>query len=541
MLPSRSPLRESGGIGRRAGLRIQWPKGRGGSSPSFRTSRLTQSLASSRHRQERHGCRAKELRRLVFSASSARSCLRSGEGPDAEVPNCLRERRRPTIASPTPTHRCLVPAYRPRSRSRLHIGFVVAGMATTLLGPILPALTQRWAMSDVVAGSLFTAQFLSSMTATLVAPATAARIGARGALALGFSLLAAGTFTIGISPHAIGIVATVVYGLGLGFVLPLTNMSVAAIRPDRAASALSLVNVSWGIGAVIWPMAVRSFGTPASVAVPMAGLAIACLMMAITCRFAVPAALLTVSGHRDGDVAPHPQAPSARRDLAARAALLGTLIFLYVGTENAVAGWVAEFARRMVAGTTTVWALAPTAFWGAITSGRLIAALALRHISEFALIRFGLALATLGVLAILVRRVDARRRDCRRGRGRLRAVGDLSAALGDRHAIDWRDGAGNRRSALRCRGSRRRRDAVARRRGFERSRQSARRLGRSACRTRRTGALFMASGRTRALNATPNLQTPVAAPYRRASSLERRTNERGQSCPRLAPGAAFPL
>ncbi len=284
----------------------------------------------------------------------------------------------------------------------LHIGFVVAGMATTLLGPILPVLTQRWAMSDVVAGSLFTAQFLSAMTATLVAPAIAARIGARGALALGFTLLAAGTVTIGIAPHAIGVVATVVYGLGLGFVLPLTNMSVAAIRPDRAASALSLVNVSWGLGAVIWPMAVRSFATAESVAVPMAGLAIACAMMAITCRFAVPAALLTAGDRGDGGVvAPHPEAPPAGRDLAARAALLGTLIFLYVGTENAVAGWVAEFARRMVAGATTVWALAPTAFWGALTAGRLLAALALRHISEFALIRFGLALATLGVLAIL--------------------------------------------------------------------------------------------------------------------------------------------
>ena len=56
MLPSRSTLRESGGTGRRAGLRIQWPKGRGGSTPPFRTSRLTQSLVSSRHRQERHGC-----------------------------------------------------------------------------------------------------------------------------------------------------------------------------------------------------------------------------------------------------------------------------------------------------------------------------------------------------------------------------------------------------------------------------------------------------------------------------------------------------
>jgi len=284
----------------------------------------------------------------------------------------------------------------------LHIGFVVAGMATTLLGPILPALTQRWAMSDVIAGSLFTAQFLSSMTATLFAPAIAGRIGARGALALGFTLLAAGTATIGVAPHAIGVVATVVYGLGLGFVLPLTNMSVAAIRPDRAASALSLVNVSWGLGAVIWPMAVRSFATPESVAVPMAGLAIACAMMAITCRFAIPAALLTAGDRGDGDVvAPHPEAPPASRNLAARAALLGLLIFLYVGTENAVAGWVAEFARRMVAGSTTVWALAPTAFWGALTAGRLLAALALRHISEFVLIRFGLALATLGVLAIL--------------------------------------------------------------------------------------------------------------------------------------------
>ena len=143
----------------------------------------------------------------------------------------------------------------------LHLGFVVAGMATTLLGPILPALTVRWAMTDVVAGSLFTAQFLSSMTATLVAPAIAARIGARGALALGFGFLAVGTFTIGIASHPVGMAATVAYGLGLGLVLPLTNIAIAATHPDRAASALSLVNVSWGIGAVIWPMVVRSVGT----------------------------------------------------------------------------------------------------------------------------------------------------------------------------------------------------------------------------------------------------------------------------------------
>jgi MFS transporter, FHS family, glucose/mannose:H+ symporter len=302
----------------------------------------------------------------------------------------------------------------------LHIGFVVAGMATTLLGPILPALTERWRMSDVVAGSLFTAQFLSAMTATLVAPALAGRIGARGALALGFTLLAMGIVTIGLAPHAIGVLATVVYGLGLGFVLPLTNIAVAAAQPDRAASALNLVNVSWGVGAVIWPIAVRSLGSVESVAAPTSALAMACAVMAIACRVVIPAALLSVRRSTDGAdhggaKAPPPQlspkaealspqlprhATKARSSMVGRAVLLGTLIFLYVGTENAVAGWVAEFAHRMVAGATTTWALAPTAFWAALTTGRLLAAVALRRITESALIRSGLVLATLGVVAI---------------------------------------------------------------------------------------------------------------------------------------------
>jgi fucose permease len=302
----------------------------------------------------------------------------------------------------------------------LHIGFVVAGMATTLLGPILPALTERWRMSDVVAGTLFTAQFLSAMTATLVAPALAGRIGARGALALGFTLLAVGIVTIGLAPHAIGVLATVVYGLGLGVVLPLTNIAVAAAQPDRAASALNLVNVSWGVGAVIWPIAVRSLGSVESVAAPTSALAMACAVMAIACRVVIPAALLSVRRLTDGAdhggakalppqlsakaEAPSPQLPRhatmARSGMVGRAVLLGTLIFLYVGTENAVAGWVAEFARRMVAGATTIWALAPTAFWAALTTGRLLAAVALRRITESALIRSGLVLATLGVVAI---------------------------------------------------------------------------------------------------------------------------------------------
>ena len=49
----------------------------------------------------------------------------------------------------------------------------------------------------------------------------------------------------------------------------------------------------------------------------------------------------------------------------------GALILLYVGSETAISGWVAAFARRM-AGGQGAWAYAPTAFWTAQTAGRLL-------------------------------------------------------------------------------------------------------------------------------------------------------------------------
>src|ERR1700734_3372515 len=45
----------------------------------------------------------------------------------------------------------------------LHAGYVVAGIVTTLMGPVLPILIGRWALSDQRAGLFFTAEFCGSM------------------------------------------------------------------------------------------------------------------------------------------------------------------------------------------------------------------------------------------------------------------------------------------------------------------------------------------------------------------------------------------
>src|ERR671912_3053672 len=80
----------------------------------------------------------------------------------------------------------------PLSRLDLHVGFVAAGMATTLLGPVLPALSQRWDVSDALIGLAFTVQFLGTVSMSALSSALVSRFGGGQVMLAGFVLLAAG-------------------------------------------------------------------------------------------------------------------------------------------------------------------------------------------------------------------------------------------------------------------------------------------------------------------------------------------------------------
>ena len=160
-------------------------------------------------------------------------------------------------------------------------------MATTLLGPLLPLLASRWALSDASAGALFTAQFAGQLSSTTLSTVLTARLGEQRTLALGFALVAVGVAAVGVVPASLGWLAVLTYGLGLGCVLPVTNILVAALAPARAASALSLVNVSWGIGAMVWPLVVTAL-TGVHPAGPTMLLAVASTAVGVT-WLAVPA------------------------------------------------------------------------------------------------------------------------------------------------------------------------------------------------------------------------------------------------------------
>ena len=264
-------------------------------------------------------------------------------------------------------------------------------MATTMLGPLLPLLAARWALSDASAGALFTAQFVGQLTTTTLSTLITGRLGERRTLAIGFVLVSVGVCAVGVVPAWLRWPAVLTYGLGLGCVLPVTNILVAALAPTRAASALSLVNVSWGAGAITWPLVVTAVTgvhpAGATSLLAVLSVAIGAMWAAMpTDREFAPSA--TPRAGPEGAVAP----------VSVVASYAG-LILLYVGSETAISGWVAAFARRMAAGE-GAWAYAPTAFWSAQTAGRLLVPVFLHRVSESRLLVSSLIASVTAVLAL---------------------------------------------------------------------------------------------------------------------------------------------
>src|SRR5713101_6435631 len=69
----------------------------------------------------------------------------------------------------------------------LFAGFVLSGVATTIIGPMLPIFIRRWSLDDGQAGFFSTIQFLAALGGTLASSAIAAWRGYKPALVLGYA------------------------------------------------------------------------------------------------------------------------------------------------------------------------------------------------------------------------------------------------------------------------------------------------------------------------------------------------------------------
>jgi FHS family glucose/mannose:H+ symporter-like MFS transporter len=278
----------------------------------------------------------------------------------------------------------------------LHAGFVVTGMATTFLGPLLPGLSSRWSLSDAQAGLFFTAQFLGSIIGAALSSVFLPSRGFRLTIAAGFAATGAGIGALGVGSWTAGLLASLVFGLGLGLIITGTNLFVAESASTRPTAALSLLNLAWGIGAVACP--------------PLARLAMRgnhlesfLLVVAVFCGLAAVAVSSVLPAHSRKPVQVPAQILLGETQTWTKGflAVLGALFFLYIGTENSLAGWAASFAKRLSTTPEMAWPITPSYFWAALVAGRAVAPVMLRHLSERAYVLGGLAVAFVSTAAML--------------------------------------------------------------------------------------------------------------------------------------------
>ena len=140
-----------------------------------------------------------------------------------------------------------------------HLDFILSGVVMTLLGPMLPILSAKWALNDSQAGYFFIAQWVVSIAGMLSAGWLVRRIGYRLTLLAGLLLMAIGIATLAQPYWTFGLVAVCVFGLGTGLTTPTANLLVGDANPTHRASAVTFLNASWGVGATACPFLVAAF------------------------------------------------------------------------------------------------------------------------------------------------------------------------------------------------------------------------------------------------------------------------------------------
>jgi fucose permease len=275
-----------------------------------------------------------------------------------------------------------------------HLVFVLVGVANTILGPLLPLLTERWHLGDRQAGVLFLVQFAGGFSGAILSTRLARHFSLHGIARVGLLLLAAGFLGFATPWYAIALICAIVNGIGLGLSTPSITAAVSeSAAPERRASLLNLLNLAWALGAITAPNTVLA--ALRHLRFQVTGMLVGYAVVLVLAAFLIPR--IRVSSH--------PEEPATTRMPASVLRLIvacGAVIFLYVGVENGVAGWLPTFATRIHAFGVERTALLQDTFWITFLVGRFAAPAFLRLIGERLVLLFSIILVTLGTCTLLL-------------------------------------------------------------------------------------------------------------------------------------------
>ena len=276
-----------------------------------------------------------------------------------------------------------------------YASITLLGVYVAALGPGLPELAARAHVATAQAGTLITAVFAGSLATTLAAGRAADRFGRRPLVLAGCLINGCGALAL-VTAHAwpAALAAGFLLGGGDGALVSAFHALFADLNPQGSGAALNRLNVFFGVGALAGPaLAGLSLQTVGDIRLPL--LLVAGGQAATACLVAGGRYPAPSPAHAHG-------APLGIRQLARLPLVwaLGLTIFVYVALEVGLGNWAFAYLRAGGAGVATA-SLLTTAYWLALTAGRLLSPALLRRLAEPDLLLLVVATATLAALGLV--------------------------------------------------------------------------------------------------------------------------------------------
>ncbi len=265
----------------------------------------------------------------------------------------------------------------------MHFGLLLAGLGTALLGPILPVLAQQWAMQDSESGLLMMAKFCGAFLGGISVSRNL-----KQSLLVGMFAGTIGFAAFAIAPDMrLGAVGLFVGGFGIGQLITATNILAGRRFTSHRGSALSLLNFSFSLGAMLSALLAAWL---------LPRFALRSLLECFAAIFLLGAFVLVLEMRTATPEEMYQAAVEAKREKGVNKRIylyFAGLLFLYGGLETCLSGWLTTFALRYGTKTLAVSEYTTLLLWMSLTLGRALASAIMLRVGEKTVQRWGLALA----------------------------------------------------------------------------------------------------------------------------------------------------
>jgi MFS family permease len=260
----------------------------------------------------------------------------------------------------------------------------------------------QYDLSNTQYGLLFVPQVVTAIAASLLGARLGRRVGTKrvylvgltaGLVSMALLMISRAFETNTAVAFPLLLVATAFLGVGFGLTVPTLNTLTAAFHPDNVASSVLVLNALLGLGTTLAPVFVAIFvgldfwlGLPLTSALLLSALIVRSLGLPLRAGVQGPAL-----------------ERAARARMPTRFWVFAGFAVLYGICETVNGNWSQLDMTSELGASTTVAALALTAFWAMVTVGRVVFAAVDRWVPErltYRLLPFLLA-GTFALIALL--------------------------------------------------------------------------------------------------------------------------------------------